>query len=134
MSPDHSPTEAIKTIIDLEQRLATAWVTRDRPFIDSILAPDWAVTDRTGRVLSKQFVLDEAFSRTDRRPESMTVDDVEVRIIGEVAIATGRMRATGTVQGQSTSVALRFTDVFQRLGGQWRIVTSHDTIITPVTA
>jgi ketosteroid isomerase-like protein len=61
----------------------------------------------------------------------MTVDDVEVRMVGEVAIATGRMRATGTVKGQRTSVALRFTDVFQHLGGRWQIVISHDTIITP---
>ena len=116
-------------IVDLEHRLAQAWVKGDRGFIEGLLAPDWTVTDPSGRTLTKQQVLDETFSSTERKIDTMVVDDVKVRILGTVAIATGRTRATGSYQGQVASVVLRFTDVFLRRDGLWRIVVSQGTMV-----
>lgn len=59
-----------------EQRIAKAWVDRDRSALDAILAPEWSVTDASGRVLTKAQVLDEAFASTERRIDSMAIDDV----------------------------------------------------------
>ena len=115
----------------LEQRLARAWVERDRVFIENLLAPEWTVTDPSGRVLTRQQVLDETFSSSDRRIDSMTVDDVVVRMLGTTAIATGRTRAAGRYQGQPVTVALRFTDVFHLVDGAWKVVVSHGTLIAP---
>jgi hypothetical protein len=47
-------------------------------------------------ILTKQQVIDEAFSSRERKIDTMIVDDVNVRVIGTVAVATGRTRATGT--------------------------------------
>lgn len=124
-------SDDIAAIVDLEERLAQAWVKRDRPFIDALLASDWTVTDPSGRILSKQQVLTETFSTSERRIDTMVVDDVKVRVIGAVAIATGRTRATGSYQGQVASVVLRFTDVFLRRDGRWQVVTSQGTIVAP---
>jgi uncharacterized protein (TIGR02246 family) len=118
-------------IVALEERLARAWVERDRAFIDGLLAPDWTVTDPSGRVLTKQQVLDETFSSTERRVESMTIDEVAVRFVGEIAIATGRTRASGSYRGQVASVVLRFTDVLARRDGRWQVVVSHGTMVAP---
>jgi ketosteroid isomerase-like protein len=115
----------------LEQRLARAWVERDRPFIENLLAPDWTVTDPSGRVLTRQHVLDETFSSSDRQIDSMKVDDVQVKVLGTTAIATGRTQAAGRYQGQAANVALRFTDVFHHVDGQWKVVASHGTLIAP---
>jgi ketosteroid isomerase-like protein len=115
----------------LEQRLARAWVERDRGFIENLLAPEWTVTDPSGRVLTKQHVLDETFSSSDRQIDSMTIDDVAVKMLGTTAIATGRTRAAGRYQGQAATVALRFTDVFHLIDGQWKVVASHGTLIVP---
>ena len=41
-----------QAIADIEQRLARAWVDRDRAAIDAILAADWSVIDSAGRVLT----------------------------------------------------------------------------------
>jgi dihydrofolate reductase/ketosteroid isomerase-like protein len=114
-------------INDLEQRLAQAWVSRDRLFIEQLLDVDWTVIDPSGRVLTRQQVLDETFASTDRQIESMIVDDVKVRAFGAFAVATGRTRATGSYQGQRASVALRFTDVFHFRDDRWQIVASHGT-------
>jgi len=127
----NSERAQISAIEALEQRLAKAWVQRDRSFIEALLAPDWTVIDPSGRIVTKQQVLDETFSSSDRQIESMTVDDVRVRILGIAAIATGRTRATGRYQGQTVSVALRFTDVFYLVDGQWQVVASQGTFIAP---
>jgi ketosteroid isomerase-like protein len=117
------------TILDLEQRLAQAWVRRDRAFIDDVLAAEWSVTDPSGRVLGKQQVLDETFSSDERQIDSMTVDDVTVRVFGGVAVATGRTRASGSYKGAPASVVLRFTDVLQRRDDRWQFVVSHGTLV-----
>ena len=118
-------------IVDLEQRLAQAWVRKDRGLIEGLLAPDWTVTDPSGRVLTRAQVLEETFSSAERTIQSMTIDDVKVRVLGAVAIATGRTLATGTYKGQQGSVALRFTDVFHLRDGRWQVVASQATTITP---
>jgi ketosteroid isomerase-like protein len=112
----------------LEQRLAAAWVARDRAVIEAVLADDWSVIDPAGQVLTKRQVVDGAFDADDRRIDSMTIDDVQVRLFGTTAVVTGRTRASGSHRGQSGSAVLRFTDVFQVRAGRWQIVASHGTL------
>jgi ketosteroid isomerase-like protein len=121
--------DATTELVELEQRLAQAWVGRDRRFIEGLLAPDWSVTDPSGRMLTRQQVLEESFSSGDRRIDAMTVDDLAVRMFGSTAVVTGRTRARGAYRGQTASVALRFTDVFDRRDGRWQVVASHGTLI-----
>lgn len=118
-----------ETISNIEQQLAKAWVSRDRATIDAILAPEWSVTDAAGRVLTKQQVMQESFDSPDRRIETMAIDDVQVRTFGDMAVATGRTRATGSYRGTSSSMVLRFTDVFVRRGGRWQVVASHGSTV-----
>lgn len=61
----------------------------------------------------------------------MTVDEVEVRLFRDTAVATGRTRATGSYHGKAASVVLRFTDVFIRRNGRWQIVASHASTVVP---
>ena len=41
-------------IAGIEQRIAKAWVERDRSTIDAMLAREWSVTDASGQVLTKE--------------------------------------------------------------------------------
>jgi len=125
-APDH-----VATIVELEQRLAAAWLKGDRAFIEALLASDWTVTDPSGRTLGRQQVLDQTFLTTDRKIEAMSVDDVKVRVFGDTAVATGRTRATGSYRGNAASVVLRFTDVFVRRDGRWQIIVSQGTTVAP---
>jgi ketosteroid isomerase-like protein len=121
--------ETIRPLIDIQHRLARAWVEGDREFIDSVLGDDWRVTDLTGRVLTKEEVLSEAFGSNDRQVASMTIDDIQVRPFGDWAIVTGRTKAAGEYQGQMIEVTLRFTDVFVMRQGRWQAVSSQATMI-----
>jgi ketosteroid isomerase-like protein len=120
-----------KEILELnqiQQRLIKAWIEKDRETIDSILADDWRVTDPAGRVLTKAQVLAELDSG-ERKLESGTIDDVDVRFFDDVAVVTGRTAATGSYQGTSVSVSFRFTDVFVKQNDKWRAVASQATMI-----
>jgi ketosteroid isomerase-like protein len=119
----------VDAIIELEQKLASAWVTGDRAFIESLLAADWTVIDPSGKLLTRQQVLDEAFVTGDRTIMTMTVDELRVRDLGNVAVATGRTRASGVYRGEGASVVLRFTDVFVHREGRWQVVASHGTMV-----
>jgi ketosteroid isomerase-like protein len=122
-------TDDVEMIRGIEQQIAKAWVDGDRSTIDAILAPEWSVTDASGRFLTKAQVLHEAFASTERRIDSMAIDDVRVRLFGDAAVATGRTRATGSYRGTSSSVVLRFTDMFVRHDGRWRVVASHGSLV-----
>ena len=119
----------IEVLTSIQHRLAAAWVERDREFIESVLADDWSVTDLTGRVLSKDEVLREAFGSDERQVASMTIDDIRVRPFGDWALVTGRTKATGEYQGQMIEVTLRFTDVFAMRDGRWQAVSSQATML-----
>lgn len=131
MSRVSTHPEAASTLIALEQQLAAAWVGGDRAFIEELLAPEWTVIDITGRVLTRDDVLEETFGSADRSILSMDVDDMEVRLLGTVAIVRGRTRATGSYRGEAASVTLRFTDVFHDRDGRWTIVASQGTAVPP---
>jgi ketosteroid isomerase-like protein len=107
-----------------------AWIERDRATVDEILADDWSVIDPGGRVLTKAEVMAEGFESGTRTIESGTIDEVQVRLFGNVAVVTGRTNAAGSYQGNRFSVQLRFTDVCEKQqGGRWHVVASQGTLV-----
>jgi ketosteroid isomerase-like protein len=125
-----SNSDAIEQLNSIEQKLAAAWVNRDRDFIEGILTDDWTVIDPTGHVLTKRQVLEEGFVSGDRRLTSATIDDVSIKLFGDWALVTGRSHAVGQYKGEEMEATLRFTDVFVRQSGtEWKVVASQATPI-----
>ena len=128
-----SQNRAIESeLTELEHRLVKAWIAGDRATVDSVLAADWSVIDMTGHVLTKPQVMQE-FGSGERRIESGSVDELNVRVFGDIAIVTGRSVLAGSYQGKSASVVQRFTDVFARRDRRWQAVASQGTQIAPST-
>lgn len=115
-------------LTQIEHRLVKAWLDGDRNTVDSILASEWSVIDLTGHVLTKAQVMKELGSG-DRRIESGSVDDLNIRVYGDTAVVTGRSVLAGTYQGKRASVTQRFTDVFVKRDGRWQAVASQGTQI-----
>jgi ketosteroid isomerase-like protein len=114
---------------ELEKKLINAWLTSDWETINSLLDDGWSVIDPAGRILTKALVVEEA-KTGDRKMDSGTVDELKVRSLGDVAVVTGRTVASGTYQGNSASVRLRFTDVCVRRDRGWQVVASQGTLIS----
>jgi uncharacterized protein (TIGR02246 family) len=121
-------TSAADDLAQIEQRIIKTWLAGDREGYSPLLADDWTTTDIAGRVLTKAEVMKEQFGPpVPGRPAEAGIDDVKVRPLGDtVAIVTGR--TTVTLKDGST-IALRFTDVFQRRDGRWQAVVSQGTRI-----
>jgi ketosteroid isomerase-like protein len=122
-------SEDERKLNELQQNLIKAWVEGDREFIEATLTDDWTVTDLTGRVLTKAEVIKEGFESGTRKLDSGAIDDVRVRLFGDVAVVTGRTTASGSYEGNSVTVKLRFTDVCIRRGDNWQIAASQATMI-----
>jgi len=50
-----------KLLAELQQALATAWVTADRATIERIIAPDWRSTGPDGRMTDRARVMADVF-------------------------------------------------------------------------
>ena len=119
----------IPRLREIPEELSAAWVARDRATIEHLIAPDWKVTHVAGQRLTRSDVLRDMFETDANRVDSMTLDEVEVRVFGDTAVVTGRTRARGSQSGAQYDVGLRFTDVFVRRDGDWQAVASHATLI-----
>jgi uncharacterized protein (TIGR02246 family) len=110
----------------IEQNLAAAYLRGDRAFVDALLTDDWTSTDYRGRIWTKANVL--AMFDGQRPPMTKAEIDVDrVRLLGDVAIVTGRSVSAGEVDGRAVSITQRYTDIYVRRDGRWRVVTSHGT-------
>jgi uncharacterized protein (TIGR02246 family) len=121
-------TSASDELAQIEQRLIKTWLAGDREAYSALLADDWTTTDISGRVLTKAEVIRQQFGPpVPARPADAGIDDVNVRLIEEgVAIVTG---LTTVTLKNGSSIALRFTDVFQKRDGRWQAVVSQGTRI-----
>jgi uncharacterized protein (TIGR02246 family) len=123
-----APDETVAQFKELQQRLATAYLRGDRAFVDALLADDWTSTDYQGRIWTKAGVL--AMFDGPRPPMTKAEIDVDrVRLLGDVAIVTGQSLAAGLVDGRDVTVRQRYTDIYVRRDGRWRIVASQGTEI-----
>ena len=120
-----------RELTDIVQRLGLAWRSRDCDAWGTMIAPEWSVTHTTGRVLTKPQALDMCRAQTADAPlESLSSDQLSVRVYGETAVVTGR--TTAEVGGaHPQTVILRFTDVYVRRGNRWQAVASQATTLAP---
>lgn len=114
-------------IRNLEQRWEQALLRNDQTTIDQIVSPDCLFVSSTGELMNK------AQADADRQNtvlRSSTTTQMVVRIVTPtVAVVIGSNVETSQYAGQDTSGQYRWTDVFQKTNGQWRVVSAQSTLI-----
>ena len=89
---------------------------------DEILAADFLCSNPDGSLVDKRQFLEQT-----ARPvtiSGLAVEDVRIRLLGDVAIIHARTRYT-TAQGERRQG--RYTDVWARRAGRWLAVSAHVT-------
>ena len=119
-----------QAIQKLEQQWGDALVKKDQATIDRIAAADWELTDPEGSVVSKAKADADLKSGTVVF-ESFHLDDLKVRVFGDIAIAYGLETEKSKYQGNDTSGQYRFTDVFVKRDGRWQAISTHVSRVKP---
>ena len=108
----------------LDDERIQAQIHADAAALGRIYADDFIGVGPSGTVRTKaQVILD--FTSGDLKFQSITTDDVRVRVYGNTAVETGRSTMTGQDKGKAVPRDNRFTRVWVKQQGHWRLVSNH---------
>src|SRR6266700_4457917 len=117
-------TSVEEAIRKLDNERIQAQIHADATVLDRIYAADFIGVGPSGTVRTKpQVILD--FTSGDLKFQSITTDDVHVRVYGNTAVETGRSIMIGQDKGQTVPRDTRFTRGWVKQQGRWRLVANH---------
>jgi len=99
-----------------------AIVRKDRAAIEANMADDFRQIDGSGNVETKASFVDDLVS-AELQIDPYAVEELDVRVYGDVALLSGRTRMTGRYQGKAFSSHYRYIDIYVRRDGAWKIVS-----------
>ena len=112
----------LEILQDLNRDYINSVQHSDVPRFDEILAEDFLCSNPDGSLIDRP-----AFLKQTALPvkiSNLQAADVKIHVLGDVAIIHAATRFT-TVHGQDGRG--RYTDVWQKRGGQWLAVSAHVT-------
>jgi len=101
-----------------------AQIHADAAALDRIYADDFIGVGPSGAVRTKPQVIAD-FTSGSLKFQSITTDEVRVRVYGNTAVETGLSIMTGQDKGKDVPRDTRFTRVWVKQNGSWRIVANH---------
>ena len=113
-----------QAIRQVDHERIQAQLEADAVALDRIYADDFIGIGPSGTVRTKAQVISD-FTSGDLKFQSITTDDVQVRVYGNTAVETGRSIMNGQDKGQTVPRDTRFTRVWVKQQGRWRLVANH---------
>ncbi len=111
----------------LDFKLTEAYKQRQFDLLASLLDDEFVITFEDGSVYGKTGYI--SFSATSTiKVDVAEMTDVKVRVHGNTAILTGLYHEKGKDKGGPYDYRDRFTDVWLKSGGKWRLIASHYAI------
>lgn len=119
-----SPDQELARFTQLESQWNDAHLQGDAEALDRLWADDLRVFVPRMTPQSKAEAL--SFFRSGRmRFRRYETSELGVRVYGDTAVVTGRVRRTRERAGQKVDDDWRFTKVYVRAAGAWRVVAYH---------
>ncbi len=111
----------------LDFKLTEAYKERQFDLLASLLDDEFVITFENGNVYGKTGYI--SFSATSTiKVDVAEMIDVKVRMHGNTAILTGIYHERGKDKDGPYDYRDRFTDVWLKAGGRWRLIASHYAI------
>ena len=111
-----------KEIEILEQQWQQASVSNNIKVMDALLADDYIGITSNGTIETKAQVLAQRRAGT-MRIVNMEINDLHVRVYGDTAVVTSKAELSGSNGASDISGEYRYTRVYNRRFGQWKIVS-----------
>ncbi len=96
--------------------------------LDELLGPKLIFTNHLGKIMTKKDDL-EAHQSGMLSIEVLTLTELQVQVIGEVAIVTAQAHLVGSYAGNKSEADFRFTRVWA-FSETWRVIVAHSTLVT----
>ena len=114
----------VESIRRLDEERIQAQIHADAAALNRIYADDFIGIGPSGTVRTKPQVLAD-FTSHDLSFQSITTDEVRIRVYGNTAVETGRTITVGQDKGKVVPRDNRFTRVWVMRQGRWRLVANH---------
>ena len=108
----------------LDQERIQAQIHADAAALERIYADDFIGIGPSGTVRTKPQVLAD-FTSHNLKFQSITTDEVQVRVYENAAVETGLSTMIGQDKGKTVPRDTRFTRVRVKQQGHWRLVANH---------
>ena len=120
--PHREKSEIHKEIEALEQQWRQATIDNNVSELDRLLADDYVGITSNGTVETKKEAVDQRAAGTVRITK-LDLTDTHVRVYGDTAVVTSLADLVGTNGATDISGKYRYTRVYNRRLGQWKIVS-----------
>jgi ketosteroid isomerase-like protein len=107
-----------------------AQVKNDKVALERLLAPDYQLFNSAGQVQDKESFISDSTAPTWKL-SPFKVDEPLERVEGDTAFLGGVATLKGSSAGRPFSSRLRFMDVWAKRDGQWVVVFTQATKVTP---
>ena len=108
----------------LESKLIDCYKQRQLDFFASLLDEDFVITFEDGKIYSKTGYVSYS-ARPSLRVDVAEMSDLKIRPHGDTVVLTGAYHERGESKGQAYDYQDRFTDVWMKKSGKWRLIASH---------
>ena len=119
-----SPEADIRT---LELKMLDCYKHRQVEVFAAVLDEDFVITFEDGSTYSKTGYLSYSAS-SSTLVEVAEIPEMKVRMHGETAIVTGVYHEKGMDSRKTYDYRDRFTDVWMKKSGKWRLVAAHYSV------
>jgi ketosteroid isomerase-like protein len=116
-----------QAIRQLDSERTQAQIGADAVALDRIYADDFIGVGPSGTVRNKSQVISD-FTSGNLKFQSITTDEVQVRVYENTAVETGLSTMVGHDKGKAVPRDTRFTRVWIKQQGRWRLVSNHYSI------
>ena len=121
-----------KTVAALDTQYQAAVKENDAATMDRLLADDFVLVTGSGKTYTKADLLEEARSEQIHYEHQEDTDQT-VRIWGDTAVITAKLREKGTNQGKFFDKTVWFSDTYVRTRTGWRYVFGQSSLPLPDT-
>ena len=118
-------------VLACDESFFTALLAADHELLAAILADDFLIIDVLGGQVAHREELLGAISSGQLRFAEVTrhAEERSVRLRDSAAVVAGRTRMVMCYQGDEVTVQSRYTHVYAREGGRWRLMSAQGTPI-----
>jgi ketosteroid isomerase-like protein len=111
----------------LDLKLTEAYKQRKFDLLATLLDEDFVITFEDGSTYGKTGYISYS-AATTTRVDVAEMSDMKVRMHGNTAVLTGVYHERGIEKGRAYDYRDRFTDVWMKSEGKWRLIASHYAI------